>query len=86
MQGLDMSPVPHGHPKNDAATCGKPARNSHSTQDGQKNRTKKNLNLAILKPYKSNRRTSLSPTANFLKKVGQKLLIRPSGPGCFCGG
>ncbi len=37
----------------------------------------------ILKPGKSNRRTSLSPTANFLKKVGQKLLIRPFGPGFF---
>jgi len=41
-----------------------------------KNRAKKSLNLSILKPGKSNRRTSLSPTANFLKKVGQKLLIR----------
>ncbi len=25
------------HPKNDATTCGKPARNSHSTQDGRNN-------------------------------------------------
>jgi len=32
-----MSPVPHGHPKNDATACGKPAHVIHSTQDGQKN-------------------------------------------------
>jgi len=36
-QGLDMSPVPHGHPKNDATTCGKPAHVTHSTQDGRNN-------------------------------------------------
>jgi len=56
----------------------------HRMDEITKNRTKKNLDLSILEHHKNNyRRTSLSPTANFLKKVGQKLLIRPFGPGCF---
>ena len=36
-QRLDTSLVPHGHPKNDAATCGKPTHVTHSTQDGRNN-------------------------------------------------
>jgi len=47
---VKMSPVPHGHPKNDATTCGKPARNSHSTQDGQKLLTIKPANGAGFGP------------------------------------
>ena len=54
--------------KNDAAACGKPAHAVRGTQDGQENRTKKNLNLSILEPGKSNRRTSLPPTANFFQR------------------
>jgi len=56
---FDTSPVPHGHPKNDAAPCGKHLRVTRGTQDGQKKRTKKSRNLSILKPGKNNRRTAL---------------------------
>ncbi len=39
-QGLDTIPVPHGHPKNDAAACGKPAGVTRGTQDGRNIETK----------------------------------------------
>jgi len=35
------SPVPHGHPKNDAAPCEKHLRDTRGTLDGQKKRKKR---------------------------------------------
>ncbi len=32
-QGLDTNPVPHGHPKNDAAPCGKHLRDTRGTPE-----------------------------------------------------
>jgi len=69
-QGLDTNPVPHGHPKNDAAPCGKHLRDTCGTQDGQERRTKKNLDLSILGAFNNPKRTFASG-GKLLKKFDQ---------------